>query len=134
MQLQSKTSRIIASDFDGTLMRGQSVTEADAEAIKEWQDRGNLRPRNRQRSLRCKKSRGKSGRGILRLYNMLFRSLYTRLRRKMRMEQYHEYFAACRAYRFYSSKGPALAVTEPRHGNVWHTDWIKYPLQTRSNR
>lgn len=42
MQLQSKTSRIIASDFDGTLMRGQSVTEADAEAIKEWQDRGNL--------------------------------------------------------------------------------------------
>ncbi len=39
---QGKTSRIIASDFDGTLMRGPSVMQADAEAIKEWQEKGNL--------------------------------------------------------------------------------------------
>ena len=42
MKIKNKTLRIIASDFDGTLMREASVTYADAESIKIWQKKGNL--------------------------------------------------------------------------------------------
>lgn len=42
MKIKNKTLRIIASDFDGTLMREASVTYADSESIKIWQKKGNL--------------------------------------------------------------------------------------------
>ena len=34
--------KIIASDFDGTLYRNRQISERDKEAIKKWQDAGNL--------------------------------------------------------------------------------------------
>lgn len=42
MKIKNKTLRIIASDFDGTLMREASVTYADSESIKIWQKKGNF--------------------------------------------------------------------------------------------
>lgn len=77
MKIKNKTLRIIASDFDGTLMREASVTYADSESIKIWQKKGNLFGLVTGRDLyAAKKSGRKGGRDISRLYNLLLRSLH----------------------------------------------------------
>ena len=77
MKIKNKTLRIIASDFDGTLMREASVTYADSESIKIWQKKGNLFGLVTGRDLyAAKKAAERAAENISRLYNLLLRSLH----------------------------------------------------------